>query len=101
MKGRENITYSLLIYPWCPYTFKLFYLMKNIKDQKDIGNINQNMEQFLHKESKKIFLAHKTDKYDGVPDQSTKKKIMIAQSDMHVRQLKCFPEEHRNTKCNF
>lgn len=48
--------------------------MRNIKDQKDIGNIDQNMEQFLHKESKKIFLAHKTGKYDGVPDQSTKKK---------------------------
>lgn len=48
--------------------------MKNVKHQKSIGNIDQSMEQLLHKESKENFLPHRTGKYDGVSDQSTKKK---------------------------
>lgn len=48
--------------------------MKNIKHQKSTGNIDQSMEQLLHKESKENFLAHKTGKYDRVSDRSKKKK---------------------------
>lgn len=62
------------MHSWCAYTFKLFYLMKNVKHQKRIGNIDQTMEQLLHKESKENFLPHRTGKYDQVSDQSTKKK---------------------------
>jgi len=48
--------------------------MKKVKYQKSIGNTDQSTEQLLHTESKANFLAHETDSYDGVSDQSTKNK---------------------------